>query len=50
MNLDESIRRIIKEETQVPSQVLRRHHLIDEMFKDMRIRYKRLFCEYRNPK
>ncbi len=49
MNLQVRIRRILKEETQIPSQVLRRHHLIDEMFKDMRIRYKRLFCEYRNP-
>ena len=49
MNLKEHIRRIIKEETQVPFQVLRRHHLIDEMFKNMRIKYKRLFCEYRNP-
>ena len=49
MNLKEHIRRIIKEETQVPFQVLRRHHLIDEMFENMRIRYKRLFCKYRNP-
>jgi hypothetical protein len=36
-------------ESKIPIQVLRRHDLIDEMFKDMRIRYKRLFCEYRNP-
>jgi hypothetical protein len=49
MNLKEHIRRIIKEETQVPSQVLRRHHLIDEMFENMRSRYHRLFCNYRNP-
>jgi hypothetical protein len=49
MNLKAHIRRIIKEETQVPFQVLRRHHLIDEMFENMRIRYKRLFCNYRNP-
>ncbi len=49
MNLREHIKKVVIEETQVPSQVLRRHHLIDEMFKDMRIRYKRLFCEYRNP-
>jgi len=63
MNLQESIRLILKEEThfkissnelqlsesKIPIQVLRRHDLIDEMFKDMRIRYKRLFCKYRNP-
>lgn len=49
MNLKEHIRRIIKEETQVPPQVIRRHHLIDEMFENMRSRYKRLFCNYRNP-
>jgi hypothetical protein len=49
MNLKEHIRRIIKEETQVPFQVLRRHHLIDKMFENMRSRYKRLFCNYRNP-
>jgi hypothetical protein len=63
MNLQEQIRLILKEEThfkissdelqlsesKIPIQVLRRHDLIDEMFKDMRIRYKRLFCEYRNP-
>jgi len=49
VNLKEQIRRIIKEETQVPTQVLRRHHLIDEMFENMRSRYHRLFCEYRNP-
>jgi hypothetical protein len=63
MNLHEQIRLILKEEThfkissdefqlsesKIPIQVLRRHDLIDEMFKDMRIRYKRLFCEYRNP-
>ena len=49
MNLKEHIRRIIKEETQVPTQVLRRHDRIDEMFKGMRIKYKRLFCRYRNP-
>ena len=36
-------------ESTLPPQVLRRHHLIDEMFKEMRIRYKRLFCNYRNP-
>ena len=36
-------------ESKMPVQVLRRHDLIDEMFKDMRIRYKRLFCNYRNP-
>jgi hypothetical protein len=36
-------------ESKIPPQVLRRHHLIDEMFKEMRIRYKRLFCNYRNP-
>ena len=49
MNLQEQIRIILKEETQIAPQVLRRHHLIDEMFKGMRIRYKRLFCRYRNP-
>jgi hypothetical protein len=63
MNLQEQIRLILKEEThfkissdelqlsesKIPIQVLRRHDLIDEMFKDMRIRYKRLFCKYRNP-
>jgi hypothetical protein len=63
MNLQEHIRLILKEEThfkissdelqlsesKIPIQVLRRHDLIDEMFKDMRIRYKRLFCKYRNP-
>ena len=49
MNLKEHIKKILKEETQVPPQVLRRHHQIDEMFKGMRIRYKRLFCRYRNP-
>ena len=49
MNLKEHIRKVLKEETQVPHQVLRRHHLIDEMFEDMRSRYKRLFCNYRNP-
>jgi hypothetical protein len=48
-NLEESIRRIVKEETQIPSQVLRRQHQIDEMFEHMRSRYTRLFCEYRNP-
>jgi hypothetical protein len=36
-------------ESKIPPQVLRRHHLIDEMFNEMRIRYKRLFCNYRNP-
>ena len=36
-------------ESKIPVQVLRRHERIDEMFKDMRIRYKRLFCNYRNP-
>ena len=36
-------------ESKIPPQVLRIHHLIDEMFKEMRIRYKRLFCNYRNP-
>jgi hypothetical protein len=36
-------------ESKVPSQVLRRHNLIDDLFKEMRIRYKRLFCNYRNP-
>jgi hypothetical protein len=36
-------------ESKIPPQVLRRHHLIDEMFEEMRIRYKRLFCNYRNP-
>jgi hypothetical protein len=36
-------------ESKIPTQVLRRHHLIDEMFEEMRIRYKRLFCNYRNP-
>ena len=49
MNIKEHIRKVLKEETQVPSQVLRRHHLIDEMFEHMRSRYKRLFCNYRNP-
>jgi hypothetical protein len=49
VNLKEHIKKVLKEETQVPPQVLRRHHLIDEMFKDMRSRYKRLFCNYRNP-
>ena len=63
MNLQKQIRLILKEEThfkissdelqlsesKIPIQVLRRHDLIDEMFKDMRIRYKRLFCKYRNP-
>ena len=62
-SLQEHIRKVLKEETnfkisgdkhqlsesKIPIQVLRRHHLIDEMFKDMRIRYKRLFCNYRNP-
>jgi len=45
MNLREHIKKVVIEETQVPSQVLRRHHLIDEMFKDMRIRYKRLISD-----
>jgi hypothetical protein len=36
-------------ESKVPPQVLRRHHLIDEMFEHMRSRYHRLFCNYRNP-
>jgi hypothetical protein len=36
-------------ESKIPPQVLRRHHLIDDMFENMRIRYKRLFCNYRNP-
>jgi hypothetical protein len=36
-------------ESKIPSQVLRRHHLIDEMFEEMRSRYHRLFCNYRNP-
>ena len=49
MNLKEHIRKVLKEETQIPFQVLRRKHLIDEMFEDMRSRYKRLFCNYRNP-
>ena len=49
MNLREHIKKVLKEETQVPPQVLRRKHLIDEMFEDMRSRYKRLFCNYRNP-
>jgi hypothetical protein len=49
MNLKEHIRKVLKEETQVPPQVLRRHHLIDEMFEHMRSRYHRLFCDYRNP-
>jgi len=63
MNLQEQIRIILKEEThfkissdeiqlsesKIPIQVLRRHDRIDEMFKGMRIRYKRLFCRYRNP-
>jgi hypothetical protein len=48
-NLEESIKRIVREETQIPSQVLRRHHLIDEMFEHIRERYSRLFCNYRNP-
>ena len=49
MNLREHIKKVLEEETQVPPQVLRRKHLIDEMFEDMRSRYKRLFCDYRNP-
>ena len=49
MNLDESIRRIIREETQIAPQVLRRRPKIDEMFEHIRGRYTRLFCEYRNP-
>ena len=63
IDLKEYIRRVLKEETnfkilsdkhqlsesKIPIQVLRRHDRIDEMFKDMRIRYKRLFCNYRNP-
>jgi hypothetical protein len=63
IDLKKHIKKVLKEETylktsrdnyklsesKIPAQVLRRHHLIDEMFKDMRIRYKRLFCEYRNP-
>ena len=59
MNLQEQIRKVLREElnevrvprseSKIPIQVLRRHDHIDEMFKDMRIRYKRLFCEYRNP-
>ena len=36
-------------ESKIPPQVLRRHHLIDEMFEKMRSRYHRLFCNYRNP-
>jgi len=36
MNLQEQIRIILKEETQIAPQVLRRHHLIDEMFKGMK--------------
>ena len=36
-------------ESKIPPQVLRRHHQIDEMFEHMRGRYKRLFCNYRNP-
>jgi hypothetical protein len=36
-------------ESKIPAQVLRRHNLIDEMFEDMRSKYKRLFCKYRNP-
>ncbi len=49
MNLKEHIKKVLKEETQIPPQVLRRHHLIDEMFENMRSRYHRLFCNYRNP-
>jgi len=49
MNLREHIKKVLEEETQVPPQVLRRKHLIDEMFEDMRSRYHRLFCDYRNP-
>jgi hypothetical protein len=62
MNLQEQIRLILKEEThfkissdelqlsesKIPIQVLRRHDHIDEMFEQMRSRYKRLFCKYRN--
>jgi len=36
-------------ESKIPPQVLRRHHLIDEMFEHIRSRYHRLFCNYRNP-
>jgi len=36
-------------ESKIPPQVLRRHHLIDEMFEQIRSRYHRLFCNYRNP-
>jgi len=49
MNLREHIKKVLKEETQVPPQVLRRKHLIDEMFEHIRERYSRLFCDYRNP-
>jgi hypothetical protein len=48
MDLKEHIRKVLKEETQVPPQVLRRHHQIDEMFEHIRGRYSRLFCNYRN--
>jgi hypothetical protein len=62
MNLQEHIRLILKKEThfkissdelqlsesKIPIQVLRRHDHIDEMFEQMRSRYKRLFCKYRN--
>jgi len=62
-SLQEHIRKVLEEEThlkissdkcqlsesKIPIQVLRRHDRIDEMFKDMRTRYKRLFCNYRNP-
>ena len=58
MNLKKHIRKVLKEEThfkilnesKIPLQVLRRIVRIDEMFKEIRIRYKRLFCEYRNPR
>ncbi len=35
MNLREHIKKVVIEETQVPSQVLRRHHLIDDIAVDI---------------
>jgi hypothetical protein len=57
MNIKNHVKKVLKEvvnskqltESNIPTQVLRRHHLIDEMFRTMRSRYERLFCDYRNP-
>jgi hypothetical protein len=36
-------------ESKVPSQVLRRHNLIDDLFKTVRSRFSKRICDYRHP-